>query len=86
MKKNILKFIGDSVVYDQNGTYIWGIDKRNNPQMIAEVRGYGAIQNLFIDKKTGLDVDAANNFQDEVGKFIAEAINEKLKRERNGTD
>lgn len=40
--------------------------------MIAEVRGWGAIQNLFKTQKEAAD------FQDELGKFIADAINYKL--------
>lgn len=83
MKKKIMDFIGKEVQY--LGGYFWGIKKKGELQMIAEVRGYGAIQNLFMNNKTGLDVQSANDFQDELGKFIAEAITEKLNRERNET-
>lgn len=40
--------------------------------MIGEVRGWGAIQHLFTDQKQAAD------FQDAMGKFFADAINEKL--------
>ena len=81
-----MDFIGVEVKYDDYGGYFWGVDKKGNQQMIGEVRGYGAIQNLFMNDKTGLDTKAADQFQDELGKFIAEAITEKLDRERNGTN
>lgn len=70
------EFIGDKVEYDEEGgQYIWGIQDDDTLQMVAMVRGWGAIQHLFDDQN-----DAAN-FQDEVGKFIADAINEKLERD-----
>jgi hypothetical protein len=43
--------------------------------MIGEIRGWGALQNEF-----ETEIEAAV-FQDEVGKFIAEAINEKVQRD-----
>jgi hypothetical protein len=89
--KAIKSFIGDRVYYDEyGGGYIWGVvGKREVVQMIAQVedveeenavvniRGWGAIQNL---KNLPCSPD---QFQDELGKFIAEAINEKL--ECNGS-
>jgi hypothetical protein len=70
-------FIGKEVEYDQyGGTYIWGNDGKDNLQMIIDVRlrGWGAIQHLF---KTE---EEAEKFQDEVGEWIADAINQKLKK------
>jgi hypothetical protein len=70
-------FIGQRAKYDDLGDgYIWGETKRDGLQMIAEVRGWGAIQNLF---KTE---NEAAKFQDEVGHWIADAINQKLTKER----
>jgi inorganic pyrophosphatase len=90
--KEIKKFIGESVRYDEyGGGYIWGTDKNNGDQMIAQVeelplngdniedaplvsiRGWGAIQHLF------KSYEEAEAFQDELGIFIQDAINEKLK-------
>jgi hypothetical protein len=42
--------------------------------MVAEVRGWGALQNEFAT------IEEAEKFQDEVGKFIADAINEKIEK------
>jgi len=61
------------VYYDQDGQYLWS-KQNDGSQMIAEVRGWGRLQNEFSTEE-----DAAK-FQDEVGKFIAEAINEKIQR------
>lgn len=88
--KAIKKFIGDRVYYDEfGGGYIWGvIGKREEVQMIAQVedveeendvvsiRGWGAIQNL---KNLPCSPE---KFQDYLGEFIAEAINEKMEREK----
>ena len=43
-------------------------------KMVAEVRGWGTLQYVF---KTA---EEAAKFQDKVGDFIAEAINEKIDR------
>lgn len=72
-EQQIKNFIGTAKFDEQGGGHIWGIDKNGGHQMIAEVRGWGAIQHLF---KTQ---DEAADFQDYVGRFIAEAINDKLK-------
>jgi hypothetical protein len=44
--------------------------------MLLNVRGWGAIQHLF---KTQ---EEAMKYQDELGAWFADAINEKLERER----
>ena len=67
------------VYYDQHGQYLWSKqDADGGSQMIGEVRGWGALQNEF------RTVEEAATFQDEVGKFIAEAINEKVQRDFGG--
>ncbi len=52
-------------------------------QLIGQIRGWGAIQNLFKDSKGAIDMKAAADFQDEIGNFIADAINEKLQTLKN---
>jgi hypothetical protein len=71
------EFIGKAK-YDKEGQLIFGV-KGGNLQLICDVRGWGAIQNLFT-KDGRIDFDAAYKFQDELGEFIAAAINEKLKQ------
>lgn len=61
------------VYYDEYGQYLWS-KQNDGSQMIGEVRGWGRIQNEF---KTE---EEAAKFQDEIGKFIAEAINEKIQK------
>ena len=67
-------FIGEKATYDEWGQIIWG-HKGEDMQMLLDLRGWGAIQQLFKDQ------DKAANFQDELGQWIAEAINEKLQKE-----
>ena len=50
--------------------------------MIADLRGWGAIQNLFKLKGGAIDFEKAEKFQDDLGQWIADAINEKLEREK----
>lgn len=86
--KHIKSFIGDRVYYDEyGGGYIWGVTgKREEVQMVAQVedveegnavvsiRGWGGIQHL---KNLPCSQE---KFQDYLGEFIADAINEKLNR------
>lgn len=74
-------FIKGRVVYDNYGQYFW-IVENGTQQMLAELRGWGAIQNLFKDGDGNIDTDAAGKYQDEIGNWIASAINDKLERER----
>ena len=79
----IKDLINGKVTYDKfGGQYFWINDPKGGSQMLAEMRGWGHIQNMFKDKKGNIDMDAAGKYQDEVGDWIAEAINEKLERER----
>jgi len=88
--EEIKRFIGHAKYDEWGGGYIWGDSKENN-QMIAQInyfpdrtyevvnevlsiRGWGAIQHMFPT------IEDALEFQDELGKFITEAINEKLER------
>jgi hypothetical protein len=88
-QKEIKEFIGTAEYDEWGGGYIWG-KSPSGSQMIAQIndfpdktylivnevlsiRGWGAIQGMFPDIKS------AEEFQDELGRFIAEAINDKLK-------
>ena len=68
-----------NVFYDEDGQYLWANHSDGN-QLIGEVRGWGALQSEFKSE------DKASAFQDQVGKFIADAINEKVQRDFGGKD
>ena len=73
----IEKWLSD-VYYDEYGTHIWNKeDEDGGSQLIAEVRGWGRLLNEFDTK------EEAGKFQDEVGRFIVEAIKEKIARDFN---
>lgn len=57
--------------YDGYGAQIWSV-QNGGYQHIVDVRGWGAIQNLVVDKP--------EKFQNDVGEFIVEAIREKVER------
>jgi hypothetical protein len=66
----------NNVYYDKCGQYFFSEQEPNGgSQMIGEVRGWGALQHEF---KTE---EEAENFQDAVGEFIAQAIREKVERD-----
>ena len=87
IEKMIKEFIG-TVEYDEyGGGYIWGKNQKYlGCQMVAEVpeiregepvlsiRGWGAIQNM-----ENLPC-SPEEFQDAIGRFITDAINEKLNK------
>lgn len=81
MGKKIKEFIGIKANYDAMGQMIFGENDKGELQLIADVRGWGAIQNLFKNSDGTIKEDAAMTFQDSVGAFIAEAITEKLVRD-----
>ena len=78
----VIDFIGVKATYDEHGQYIWGVDKDGGHQKLADLRGWGAIQNLFKTKDGLIDEEKAESFQDELGRWLVDAINEKLERER----
>jgi hypothetical protein len=69
------------VYYDQWGQRLWSKqDEDGGSQMVGEIRGWGALQNEFNTE------EEASDFQDEIGKFIADAINEKVQRDFGGEE
>ncbi len=78
----VTDFIGLKAIYDDYGKYIWGEDRESGHQKLADLRGWGAIQNLFKTEGGLIDKDKAASFQDELGRWLVDAINEKLERER----
>lgn len=74
---SIQDFIGKAT-YDEAGQMIWGNNK-DGEQLILNVRGWGKIQYMF---KT---LEEAMKFQDDMGRFITEAINEKLENDTTKT-
>ena len=77
----ITDFIDVKVTYDNYGQYFWINNSNEGQQMLAELRGWGKIQNMF-KSKGKYDLDSAEKFQDELGEWVASAINEKLEREK----
>ena len=76
MENRVVNFIGKAHYnIHLGGNCIWGKNNKNqNTELIATICGYRSIQKLC------KDVNEANDFHDEIGRFIAEAINEKIDR------
>lgn len=73
-------FIDGPVKYDREGQYFWVTNGKGEIKMLATLRGWGYIQNMkpFKSSSGQIDMEAAGNFQDEIGEWIADAINKKL--------
>jgi lipoate-protein ligase A len=70
----IEKWLSDVYQDSYVGNKIWNKVSDGGSEMVADIRGWGAIQYLF---KTN---EEAKNFQNEICKFIVEAIREKIER------
>ena len=70
----IEKWLSD-VYYDEYGTHIWNKEQDGGNQLVADIRGWGRLQNEFNTE------EEAAIFQDEVGQFIIQAIKEKISRD-----
>jgi hypothetical protein len=74
--ENIKKFIEtNNIIYDKEGQCLFVVQKNGHHQMIGVIRGWGAIQKLFNN------MEVAEDFQDQLGQFIADAIKEKLEKD-----
>lgn len=74
--KKVSEYIKGEVLYGY-GTSIWfNVDKNGGVQKVLDIRGWGHLSTTMGDSE-------AEKFQDEIGEFVAEAINEKLKKIRN---
>jgi hypothetical protein len=73
MKEKVKQWLGDNIIYDAHGQMIFAVRENGHHQMIADVRGWGAIQNLFPG-----DPSKAMEFQDALGEFLAEAIKKHI--------
>ncbi len=74
----IPKFINGKITYDDFGQYLWIVEEDGNHQKLADLRGFGGIQQLFRSEDGSIDIDAAEKEQDNIGRWIADAINEKI--------
>lgn len=77
-KIEIKDFLKGKLLYEQAGQSVFAVGKDGGMQIVCDVRGWGAIQNLFKDGSGKIDMEAAGKFQDELGVFIQDALNAKL--------
>ena len=76
--EDIKKYVGKSK-YDVMGQIIFRGADKDNLQGFLDVRGWGAIQNMK-ELKTLEDCEA---FQDRVGQWVTDVINEKLNEDNS---
>jgi len=76
---NIRDYIKSEVYYSPHGQQIFFKNEKGGDQLLLDVRGWGNIQYLFQDENKNIDFRKAENFQDFIGEWIAESINQKLK-------
>jgi hypothetical protein len=68
---SVKNFITSPVKYHSKGTYI-SFEKEGEEQELLVVRGWGSIQHMFSD------LESAAAYQDSVGEYIVDAINNYL--------
>jgi len=75
------KFINGKIIYDEIGQYLWIVEKDGNHKKLADLRGWGGIQQLCRNPITKtINIEKAEKMQDDIGRWVAEAINEKIAR------
>ena len=74
----VTDFLKGKFKYDNYGQYIWLVESNGNHQKIADIRGWGRIQHLFMDKNGKLDEKKAGEFQDKCGQWVADTLNKAL--------
>jgi hypothetical protein len=80
MKQPTIKdFINGKVTYDREGQYFFIVQPNGGVQMLGELRGWGRLQYFFQRPDKTIDIDSATTYQDEIGQFVADAINEKMR-------
>ena len=67
--------------YSKKDKVVYGINKNKKLIPILSVRAWEEIQTLFMISDTKYNYDKAVKYQDKLGKFIADAINEKISTE-----
>lgn len=69
-------YLGKKVIYYNKGQQIFSVNEGGIAKNhILDIRGWGVIEKMFKNSQEAFE------FQDEVGEWVADAINEKLKRE-----
>lgn len=88
MKDENLKWLlGDRIMYDDSSGMIYGCKMEGSKVidrvMIADIRGYGAIQRMLTDKEGKVDFKQADKINERLGEFISDCIHEGLKKLNN---
>ena len=71
----VQKWFENGAVYGSDGQVIFAKQGKNILQITADIRGWGYFRHLFETNEEAI------KFEDEIGQFITDAINEKLERE-----
>lgn len=82
--EEISKYLNGVFKYDNFGQIIWLVTPDGNHQRFADLRGWGAIQNLFKKEDGTIDFDKAAVFQDQIGEWAVEALNNHHTRQKEG--
>ena len=71
----VKEYLANGVVYNDE---LIGITSSNEQMLIVDIRGWGYLSKIIFKG----DSKAAIEFQDKLGQFITDAINEKLEKEQ----
>lgn len=84
-KNKIINYLGvdkTEIKYNPDEKVIWLIRPTYNC-MIVELKGLNGVQGECFYDNNRYDLDEAHELHHKIGEFIAEAIKEKIEREKN---
>jgi hypothetical protein len=74
LNAKLKEFLTGKFKYDNYGQFIWLVKPDGHHQKIADLRGWGAIQHLFEDKKGWMDTKKPEQLQDLLGEWIIQSL------------
>lgn len=78
---NIKRFINGRVIYDEEEHKLWIVEPSGNHKQLTKIDSFSNVRNMFVTPSRN-DEYGAVKYQDDLGKWISDAINEKINNER----
>lgn len=77
----IKKYLGKGVIFYPNGTHIWAQDDNGGHISLMDIKIGKTMQDAFTNSRGELNELALQAFQNRLGEFLQDAINEKLRKQ-----
>lgn len=80
MERKITDLIDGKLIYIAEEQNIYIEDADGRIRLLLELRGWAPIQKLFSNKKGAVDFKEAGKFQDKIGEWVIDSLNESLNK------